>query len=52
MLCLISTISRHGRTGAVYHDRIVNVEVLTLGRAVDQHVFLPDLRVALQTCND
>jgi len=48
MLCLISTISRHGKTGAVYHDRIVNVEVLTLGRAVDQHVFLPDLRVALQ----
>lgn len=48
MLCLISTISRHGKTGAVYHDRIVNVDLLTLGRAVDQHVFLPDLRVALQ----
>jgi pSer/pThr/pTyr-binding forkhead associated (FHA) protein len=48
MLCLISTISRHGKTGAVYHDRIVNVDVLSLGRAVDQHVFLPDLRVALQ----
>jgi len=48
MLCLISLITRHGRTGALYHDRIITGERISIGRAVDQSLFLPDLRVALQ----
>ncbi|MDM8546289.1 FHA domain-containing protein [Candidatus Venteria ishoeyi] len=48
MLCLISTIIRQAKSGAVYRDRIHNGLPITIGRGGEQIVFLPDLRVALQ----
>ncbi len=49
MLCLITTVLRHGKSGAaVYRDRLVNADTISIGRGVEQAVFLPDVRVALQ----
>lgn len=49
MLCLITTVLRHGKSGAaVYRDRIVNADSISIGRGAEQAVFLPDVRVALQ----
>ncbi len=49
MLCLITTVLRHGKSGAaVYRDRLVNAETIGIGRGVEQAVFLPDVRAALQ----
>jgi len=49
MLCLITTVLRHGKSGAaVYRDRIVNADTISMGRGSEQAVFLPDVRVALQ----
>ncbi len=49
MLCLITTVLRHGKSGAaVYRDRIINADIISIGRGSEQMVFLPDVRVALQ----
>ncbi len=48
MRCLIRHINHYGRSGRVYKDKLVDKDSLTIGRSVDQDLFLPDLRVALQ----
>lgn len=47
MRCLLRTLSRHGKSGVVVHDNPFEGDNLSIGRAVDQTLFLADARVAL-----
>ena len=48
MRCLIRYLTRQSKSGIVYQDKTFSGKTLTIGRAVDQAVFLADLRVALR----
>ena len=47
MHCLIRRITRKSRSGVGHAEETVEAGTVSLGRATDQHVFLPDLHVAL-----
>src|SRR5579859_91278 len=48
MKCLIRRVLRRSSAGQVHQDSACDTEILTLGRAAGQQVFLPDMQVALQ----
>lgn len=47
MRCLIRSLTRHGQSGVVVQDKTYEGDSLSIGRAVDQTLFLSDTRVAL-----
>lgn len=48
MHCLIRRITRKSKTGVSHSDSVVTTDSISIGRATDQDVFLPDLHVALR----
>ena len=48
MKCLIRRVLRKSAAGQVHQDSVCDTEVLTIGRAAGQQVFLPDMQVALE----
>ncbi|MCP5419977.1 MAG: FHA domain-containing protein [Gammaproteobacteria bacterium] len=48
MRCLIRTVTRASASHATFKDSECLGDRVTIGRAVGQHVFLPDLRVTLR----
>jgi predicted CXXCH cytochrome family protein len=48
MKCLIRKVIRKSAAGQVHQDSTVETEMLTIGRAAGQHVFLSDMQVALE----
>lgn len=48
MHCLLRRITRKSRSGVGHADETVDATSLTIGRATDQHLFLPDVHVALR----
>jgi len=48
MHCLIRRITRKSKTGVSHSDSVVDADSISIGRATDQDVFLPDLHVALR----
>lgn len=48
MRCLIRYVLRRGKVETSYRDQEVETDVLTVGQATDQDVFLSDVRVALK----
>jgi len=47
MRCLIRRVTRKSKAGTGHTSREIDSEVLSIGRATDQDVFLSDLHVAL-----
>jgi len=48
MRCLIRHINHYGKSGLVYQDKIICGETLSIGRGVDQDLFIADLLIALR----
>ena len=48
MKCLIRRVLRRSSAGQVQQDSVCDTELLTIGRAAGQQVFLPDMQVALE----
>ncbi|HET9679829.1 MAG TPA: FHA domain-containing protein, partial [Gammaproteobacteria bacterium] len=47
MRCLLRRLTRT-KAGSAFRDTVVEADTLTIGRATNQQIFLPDLRVALE----